>query len=175
MVVLWFPSWQENICLWFPSLGFCLWFPSWQGTLYFDGFRRWFLFDGFRLLQDRGCLSDGNRTKNTRTFPRRTKYIYIYIYIHIYVAGVCERNTDWAYYCNVTTCTELYYITIHKDFSTYGLEPSYPRGPTATRDVPYPHVHPVSLALKRVDFKRVEPNRSLFGDYMGVLTRKGNV
>ena len=46
-------------CLWFLSL-FVLWFPSWQGT---------FLFmvsvvvcvQGFRLLQDRGCLSDGNR------------------------------------------------------------------------------------------------------------------
>ena len=56
-----------------------LWFPSWQGT-FFYGFRRWFFY-GFRLLQDRGCLSDGNRKKNTRTFPRRTKYIYIYIYM----------------------------------------------------------------------------------------------
>ena len=27
------------------------------------GFRRWF-FNGFRLLQDRGCVSDGNRNKN---------------------------------------------------------------------------------------------------------------
>ena len=32
------------------------------------GFRRWF-FNGFRLLQDRGCVSDGNRKKATRTFP----------------------------------------------------------------------------------------------------------
>ena len=58
----------------------------------FYGFRRWFVFCcyGFRLLQDRGCLSDGNRKqKNTRTFPRRTKHIYIYIYIcahtHVYI------------------------------------------------------------------------------------------
>ena len=64
-----------------------LWFPS----LVFYGFRRGkerlfmvsvvVLFYGFRLLQDRGCLSDGNRKTTTRTFPRRTKYIYIYIYI----------------------------------------------------------------------------------------------
>ena len=59
----------------------------------FYGFRRgkerllWFpslVFYVFRLLQDRGCLSDGNRKKrNNRTFPRRTKYIYIYINIYI--------------------------------------------------------------------------------------------
>ena len=28
----------------------------------------------------------------------------------------------------------------------------------------------MSLALKRVDLRRVEPKRSLFGDFMGVLT-----
>ena len=27
--LLWFPSWQENVVLWFPSLVFP-WFPSWQ-------------------------------------------------------------------------------------------------------------------------------------------------
>ena len=54
----------RNDFLWFPSLVFL---------------------NGFRLLQDRGCLSDGNRKKTTRTFPRRTKHIYIYIYIYIYI------------------------------------------------------------------------------------------
>ena len=64
---------------------FCLWFPSWQENIYFMvsvvgflflyGFRLGkersfmvsvvgFLFYGFRLLQERGCLSDGNRNKN---------------------------------------------------------------------------------------------------------------
>ena len=52
-----------SVFLWFPSLVF-VWFPSWQAT-FFYGFRRWFsFFYGFRLLQDRGCLSDGNRKKN---------------------------------------------------------------------------------------------------------------
>ena len=67
-----------NVFLWFPSLLF-LWFPSWQGTLFMVSVVG--VFYGFRLLQDRGCLSDGNRKKTTRTFPRRTKYIYIYIYM----------------------------------------------------------------------------------------------
>ena len=72
-----------NVFLWFPSL------------VVFYGFRRgkerFFMvsvvgfFYGFRLLQDRGCLSDGNRKKTTRTFPRQTKYIYIYIYVYIYI------------------------------------------------------------------------------------------
>ena len=44
-----------------------------------------FFFDGFRLLQDRGCLSNGNRKNNTRTFPWRNKYIYIYICMYIYI------------------------------------------------------------------------------------------
>ena len=35
----------------------------------FYGFRPGFLMNGFRLLQDRGCLSDGNRKNTTRTFP----------------------------------------------------------------------------------------------------------
>ena len=35
---------------------------------FFYGFRRWFFY-GFRLLQDRGCVSDGNRKKRKRTFP----------------------------------------------------------------------------------------------------------
>ena len=50
-----------NVLFWFPSLVF---------------------FNGFRLLQDRGCLSDGNHLKIIRTFPWRTEYIYIYIYIY---------------------------------------------------------------------------------------------
>ena len=52
----------RNAFLWFPSL---------------------VSFYGFRLLQDRGCLSDGNRKKTTRTFPRQTKYIHIYTYMCI--------------------------------------------------------------------------------------------
>ena len=37
---------------------------------FFHGFRRWLSFYfGFRLLQDRGCLSDGSRKTTTRTFP----------------------------------------------------------------------------------------------------------
>ena len=56
-----------NVFLWFPSL-FFLFMVSVVGFCY-----------GFRLLQDRGCLSDGNRKKTTRTFPRRTKYIFICI------------------------------------------------------------------------------------------------
>ena len=49
--LLGFQSWLENVfVLWFPSLVVCY------------GFRRWFCY-GFRLLQDRGCLSDGNRNK----------------------------------------------------------------------------------------------------------------
>ena len=39
---------------------------------------------GFRLLQDRGCLSEGNRTK-TRQGVSKTNYVYIYIYIDIFV------------------------------------------------------------------------------------------
>ena len=60
-----------------------LWFPSWQGTFLY-GFRRWF-FNGFRVLQDRGCVSDGNRKKTPGRFRDELRmYIYIYIYIHTY-------------------------------------------------------------------------------------------
>ena len=31
--LLWFPPWQANVFLWFPSLVF-LWFPSWQETFF---------------------------------------------------------------------------------------------------------------------------------------------
>ena len=48
--------------LWFPSLVFLNGFRRGRER-FFYGFRRWF-FNGFRLLQDRGCLSDGNRKKN---------------------------------------------------------------------------------------------------------------
>ena len=34
------------------------------GKHFLYGFRRWF-FNGFRLLQDRGCVSDGSRLKKT--------------------------------------------------------------------------------------------------------------
>ena len=92
-----------------------LWFPSWQGT-FFYGFRRGrerffmvsvvgilmvsvvarnvflmvsvvFLFlNGFRLLQDRGCLSDGNRKKPPERFQDELSiYIYIYMYVCVYV------------------------------------------------------------------------------------------
>ena len=52
--LLWFPSWQENDCLWFPSL-VVLWFPSWQGmflcfSLWFYGFRRCLLFLDFPVV-----------------------------------------------------------------------------------------------------------------------------
>ena len=99
-VFLWFPSsTSPNVFVWFPSL------------VVFYGFRRrrkrflWFpslvVFYGFRLLQDRGCLSDGNRKKTTRTFPRRTKYIYIYIhthniYIYVYIWGLWSRQCSAA-------------------------------------------------------------------------------
>ena len=63
----WFPSWQETLFFMVSVVGFSmvsvvarnvfLWFPS----LVFS--------NGFRLLQDRGCLSDGNRKKSIRTFP----------------------------------------------------------------------------------------------------------
>ena len=41
---------------------FVLWFPSWQGTFLMVSVV--VFVNGFRLLQDRGCLSDGNRNKN---------------------------------------------------------------------------------------------------------------
>ena len=49
------------------------------------GFRRWF-FNGLGLLQDRGCLSDGNsKTKTSGRFRDKLSiYIYIYIYINTY-------------------------------------------------------------------------------------------
>ena len=84
---VWFPSWQENVVYGFRRL-FCYDFRRGKER-FVKGFRRWLFFYGFRLLQDRGCLSDGNHTKNKnntnciRTFPRWTKYIYIYIYIYI--------------------------------------------------------------------------------------------
>ena len=39
---------------------------------------------GFRLLQDRGCLSDGNRKKKSGRF-RDELSIYVYIYIYIFL------------------------------------------------------------------------------------------
>ena len=65
-----------NVCLWFPSL-VVVWFPSWQGTF--------FMVSVVGFLMVSGCYRTAavspmeNREKNTRTFPRRTKYIYIYI------------------------------------------------------------------------------------------------
>ena len=68
----------------------CLFLVSAVARNVFYGFRRW-LFYGFRLLQDRGCLSDGNHKKNKNTKKKKTSghfrdelsiYIYIYIYIH---------------------------------------------------------------------------------------------
>ena len=49
------------------------------------GFRRWFSY-GFRLLQDRGCLYDGNHIKNKKHQDVSvTNQVCIYIYIRIYI------------------------------------------------------------------------------------------
>ena len=82
---LWFPSWQENMFLFY---GFRRWlfngFRRGKERFFVCGFRRWFCY-GFRLLQESGSLSNGNHKnkRNIRTFPWRIKYVYIYIYIYM--------------------------------------------------------------------------------------------
>ena len=51
---------------------------------------------GFRLLQDRGCLSDGNRKKKSGRFRDELSiYVYIYIYIYTYSLFFIPRGILW--------------------------------------------------------------------------------
>ena len=106
---------------------------------FFNGFRRWFcmvsvvaenvcfivfpslVFNGFRLLQDRGCVSDGNRFKKT---PGRFRdelsmytYMYVYIYnmyimcIYIYIYTHIHLSLSLSIYIYIYICSHIHIHT----------------------------------------------------------------
>ena len=104
--------------------GFCYGFLRGRKTLFY-GFRRWLfygfrrgkelclcfpslVFDGFRLLQDRGCLSDGNKTSGSFRDELSIQVMYIYIYIYIYMFDISRHILCMVIYVHVYVCVYIY-------------------------------------------------------------------